>query len=325
MVQYLDRAKPLYERRTAIISGSAPPTAEEIAAGEAESAKDDEEYEPLPTDSTATAPIDAFWLTVLRNHLGISELVTDRDAEALKHLTDVQVSYLSGEDQLGFKLSFFFSPNEYFEDAVLEKTYLYRPEIDWSGDYTYDRALGTQIHWKEEKDLTKEVEVKKQRNKSMFYSICHFDILNVCDYLATNRTRLIRKLRSVDSFFNFFSPPVQPAPEAIESGEVDDDELGDLEDRLALDYQVCLLYMSIMYHNINIGIPSSFSDWRGLQGQSTSFSISLSFQFLDSFLKKCRLSHMRSTTSQARPLNGTVMTMKMTATRTTQMTISTMA
>lgn len=30
----------------------------------------------------------------------------------------------------------------------------------------YDRAEGTDIKWKEDKDLTKKVEIKKQRNKS---------------------------------------------------------------------------------------------------------------------------------------------------------------
>ncbi|KAH8107451.1 NAP-domain-containing protein [Phellopilus nigrolimitatus] len=219
--RYLERTKPLYERRTAIISGVASPTSEEIEAGEAQALKDNDDYTPLPKDDTATAPIDEFWLTALRNHVGISELITDRDAGALKHLTDILISYLPPtEEKPGFKLSFIFSPNEYFEDTILEKTYFYRPEIDWSGDYVYERAIGTQIKWKEEKDLTKEVEVKKQRNKT------------------TNRTRLVRKARPIDSFFNFFSPPKPPAEEAGENDEIDVDALEDIEGRLALDYQI---------------------------------------------------------------------------------------
>lgn len=34
----------------------------------------------------------------------------------------------------------------------------------------YDKAVGHEIKWKEEKDLTKKVEIKKQRNKSAFLS-----------------------------------------------------------------------------------------------------------------------------------------------------------
>src|SRR5258706_4720421 len=34
----------------------------------------------------------------------------------------------------------------------------------------FDHAKGAQIVWKEDKDLTKEIEIKKQRNKSVFSS-----------------------------------------------------------------------------------------------------------------------------------------------------------
>ncbi|EMD30838.1 hypothetical protein CERSUDRAFT_60788, partial [Gelatoporia subvermispora B] len=49
--KYLELQKPLHDRRQAIVSGAAPPTPEEIAAGEAQSQKDDPEYAPLPADS----------------------------------------------------------------------------------------------------------------------------------------------------------------------------------------------------------------------------------------------------------------------------------
>jgi nucleosome assembly protein 1-like 1 len=166
-------AKPLYERRHAIVNGSAPPTAEEIAAGEAQSLKDDPEHTPLPAD-TASEPagIPEFWLTALRNHIGLSEIITERDAAALKHLLDIRISYLNKEQEKpGFKLTFVFSPNDFFENDVLEKTYLYQDELAYTGDFAYDRAIGTSIRWKEEKDLTKEFEIKKQRNKSTLWLV----------------------------------------------------------------------------------------------------------------------------------------------------------
>jgi len=162
--QYLDLNKPLYERRLAIISGSAKPTPEEIQAGEEQSVKDDPEYKTLPKDSSDTAPIPEFWLTALRNHVGTSDIITDRDAGALKHLVDIRVTYTAPKP--GFKLTFIFSPNEFFENEELEKTYYYQEEVGYSGDFLYDRAVGTTIKWKEDKDLTKEFEIKKQRNKS---------------------------------------------------------------------------------------------------------------------------------------------------------------
>ena len=162
--QYLDLNKPLYERRLAIITGTEKPTADEILAGEEQSVKDDPEYKKLPTDSPETAPIPEFWLTALRNHVGTSEIITDRDAGALKHLIDIRVAYTSPKP--GFKLTFIFTPNEFFENEELEKTYYYQEEVGYSGDFLYDRAIGTTIKWKEDKDLTKEFEIKKQRNKS---------------------------------------------------------------------------------------------------------------------------------------------------------------
>lgn len=135
--------------------------------------KDDPEYTPLEKEGKEPSPegIPEFWLTALRNHIVLSELITDRDAAALKHLIDIRISYLPTNDpKPGFKLSFHFTPNEFFENEVLEKTYLYQEEVGYTGDFMYDRAIGTEIKWKEDKDLTKEFEIKKQRNKSGFGS-----------------------------------------------------------------------------------------------------------------------------------------------------------
>lgn len=216
--KYLDLNKPLYERRLAIITGTAKPTQDEIQAGEEQSLKDDPSYEKLSTDSAETAPIPEFWLTALRNHVGTSEIITDRDAGALKHLTDIRVTYTSPKP--GFKLTFIFTPNEFFENEELEKTYYYQEEVGYSGDFLYDRAIGTPIKWKEDKDLTKEFEIKKQRNKN------------------TNRTRLVRKARPAESFFNFFAPPVPPTQEAIDSDEIDEEILDELDEKLEMDYQL---------------------------------------------------------------------------------------
>ncbi|KAI0638749.1 hypothetical protein C8Q77DRAFT_1077359 [Trametes polyzona] len=218
--KYLELQKPLYDRRQAIITGAAAPTTEEIEAGEQQSAKDDPDYTPLPKDvAPASTGIPEFWLTALRTHVAFSDIITDRDAEALKSLTDIRIEYLpTTEKKPGFKLRFFFAPNDFFENEVLDKTYLYQEEVGYSGDFVYDHAIGTEIKWKEDKDLTKEFEVKKQRNKN------------------TNRTRLVRKARPTASFFNFFNPPQPPSDDAIE--DVDEDELEELEEKLEMDYQL---------------------------------------------------------------------------------------
>ncbi|KAG6916506.1 hypothetical protein DXG01_006506 [Tephrocybe rancida] len=222
--KYLALQTPLYERRNAIIAGQSAPTQAEIDAGEEYSIKDDDEYTHLPKGTKPSASgIPEFWLTALRNHPGIAELITERDVGALKHLIDIRIAYLddaAADGKPGFKLLFSFSENEYFENITLEKTYVYQEEVGYSGDFVYDRAIGTEIKWKEDKDLTKEFEIKKQRNKN------------------TNRTRLVRKAHPTESFFNFFTPPVPPAEDALENGDIEEEELDEIEEKLEVDYQI---------------------------------------------------------------------------------------
>ncbi|KXN85904.1 Putative nucleosome assembly protein C2D10.11C [Leucoagaricus sp. SymC.cos] len=223
--EYLELTKPLYERRNAIISGKEAATAEEIEAGTEYSVNDDPKYEPLPKDTPPSATaIPEFWLTALRNHIHLSELITDRDEAALKHIINIHFEYLDDSPEsehggkTGFKLFFTFSPNEFFENEVLTKTYLYQQELGYNGDFIYGRAIGTEIKWKEDKDLTKEFEIKKQRNRN------------------TNRTRLVRKARPTESFFNFFTPPLPLDDANLE--ELDEEEADEAEEKLELDYQL---------------------------------------------------------------------------------------
>lgn len=229
--KYLLKFTPIFERRKKILLGVEEPTREEVTAGEAVSEKDDpeaaavakEEREAaeknLSAEDKAIKGIPNFWLTALRNHDGLSDLITEKDEEALTFLTDIRLVYLA-DTTPGFKLIFDFAPNPYFENESLEKSYHYQDELGDTGDYIYDRAVGTDIRWKEDKDLTKAIEIKKQRNKT------------------TNRTRLIRRSHTVPSFFNFFNPPAQPSRESIENGEVDEDLLEELDEKLELDYQI---------------------------------------------------------------------------------------
>jgi len=220
--KYLALQQPIFDRRKEIIAGSAAPTVEEIALGEKVSAEDEEDYKPLsPVEGEPEAtPIPEFWLTALRNHMELAEIITDSDAELLKHLVDIRLSYLPADAPApGYKLTFVFEKNDWFENEVLEKTYYYQSEVGYLGDFIYERAEGTEIKWKsDEKDLTKVIEVKKQRNKN------------------TQRTRLVKKTRPADSFFNFFSPPVPPSDDDEE--EMSENALNDLEMKLEVDYQI---------------------------------------------------------------------------------------
>lgn len=174
--KYFAKFTPLYEKRANIVNGAVEPTEAEVEAGKDE--EDDEEEgsvktEPKDTEAAAAdmKGIPEFWLSAMKNQISLAELITDRDEDALKSLTDIRMEYL---DKPGFKLIFEFANNDFFSNKTISKTYYYREENGYGGDFIYDYAEGDKIEWKDGKDLTVRVESKKQRNKSEFDKhLCH--------------------------------------------------------------------------------------------------------------------------------------------------------
>lgn len=213
--KYFAKFTPLYEKRTSIINGATEPTAEEIAAGEESEDEDDQAENAVEkTEKSAESAeningIPEFWLSAMKNQISLAEMITDRDEGALSHLTDIRMEYL---DKPGFRLIFEFSPNDFFTNKTITKTYFYQNESGYGGDFIYDHAEGDKIEWKEGKDLTIRIESKKQRNKN------------------TKQTRIVKKTVPTESFFNFFAPPKVPTE--------DEDVASDIEERLELDYQL---------------------------------------------------------------------------------------
>lgn len=213
--KYFAKFTPLYEKRAAIVNGEVEPTDAEVEAGHDEEDDEDEtEGEKAEVGDSGMAEdakgIPEFWLSAMKNQISLAELITDRDDDALKALTDIRMEYL---EKPGFKLIFDFAPNDFFTNKTITKTYFYREDTGYGGDFIYDHAEGDKIDWKAGKDLTVRVESKKQRNKN------------------TKQTRVVKKTVPTESFFNFFSPPAAPSDE-------DDEVASDIEERLELDYQL---------------------------------------------------------------------------------------
>ncbi|KAL4772828.1 hypothetical protein BDW60DRAFT_37067 [Aspergillus nidulans var. acristatus] len=212
--KYFAKFTPLYERRATIVNGATEPTETEIEAGKGEEedidAKDEDLKQGEDEKESAVTGIPEFWLSAMKNQISLAEMITDKDEEALKHLVDIRMEYL---DRPGFRLIFEFSENEFFTNKTISKTYFYKEENGYGGDFIYDHAEGTKIDWKPEKDLTVRVESKKQRNKN------------------TKQTRVVKITVPTESFFNFFAPPQPPADD-------DDTVATDIEERLELDYQL---------------------------------------------------------------------------------------
>ncbi|KAL4787761.1 hypothetical protein BJX76DRAFT_317569 [Aspergillus varians] len=213
--KYFAKFTPLYERRATIVNGATEPTDTEIEAGKEEeedvdAKEEDSKKEEDEKEESPMAGIPEFWLSAMKNQISLAEMITEKDEEALKHLIDIRMEYL---DRPGFRLIFEFSENEFFTNKTISKSYFYKEENGYGGDFIYDHAEGTKIDWKAEKDLTVRVESKKQRNKN------------------TKQTRVVKITVPTESFFNFFAPPQPPADD-------DDTVATDIEERLELDYQL---------------------------------------------------------------------------------------
>lgn len=163
--KYFAKFTPLYQRRATIVNGNVEPTDGEVEAGkedEEEENKEGEE-EKKQDEGEPMNGIPEFWLSAMKNQISLAEMITERDEEALKYLTDIRMEYL---DRPGFRLIFEFSENEFFTNKTISKTYYYKDENGYGGDFIYDHAEGSKIDWKADKDLTLRLESKKQRNKS---------------------------------------------------------------------------------------------------------------------------------------------------------------
>ncbi|KAJ5095151.1 Nucleosome assembly protein 1 [Penicillium argentinense] len=225
--KYFAKFTPLYERRSTIVNGGVEPTETEIEAGKEDEEEDENETketeEKKEDQGESTAGIPEFWLSAMKNQISLAEMITDRDEEALKHLTDIRMEYL---DRPGFRLIFEFSENEFFTNKTISKAYYYKDENGYGGDFIYDHAEGSKIDWKEEKDLTLRLESKKQRNKSESSGkFCEYTCWEQLLYPGssltisadTKQTRVVK-----------ISPPTDD----------DDSVASDIEERLELDYQL---------------------------------------------------------------------------------------
>jgi len=200
------------------VIGQSEPTDEEVAAGEKidadeEEEENKEEKKEEKEEEKDVIGVPEFWLTAMKNHIQLAEFITEKDEAVLKHLVDIRMSYI---EKPGFRLEFEFSENEFFANKVLTKTYFYQDQAGYGGDFVYDHAEGTEINWKEGKDMTVTIETKKQRHK------------------GTNKTRVVKRTVPADTFFSFFSPPAVPA----DGEELDEEEAEGLDEKLEADYEL---------------------------------------------------------------------------------------
>ncbi|XP_042434028.1 NAP1-related protein 2-like [Zingiber officinale] len=97
--------------------------------------------------------IPDFWLTAFLSHPVIADLLTEEDQKILKYLVSLDVEDFK-DVKSGYSITFNFSPNPYFEDTSLTKTYSFFDEGT-------TKITGTTIKWKEGMNIANGVAHKK--------------------------------------------------------------------------------------------------------------------------------------------------------------------
>eukprot|EP00798_Chlamydomonas_sp_ICE-L_P003281 gene3281-13306_t len=192
-VKYQSIYTPLFDERVAIVAGT-----KEVGNFDVEA--DDEPDEGIPE----------FWLTALFNNEKTQSIISDRDADVLKYLTDIRSSVLTG-DEHGFKLTFYFAENPYLTNATLEKTYMLEP----TEDLIPVKFVGCEIDWNQGKDTT--VEQVKKRVKG-----------------GKGGKAFVTETVPCDSFFKIFSPPEIPE----DPSSLTEDAMMEMEDAVGMDFDV---------------------------------------------------------------------------------------
>jgi nucleosome assembly protein 1-like 1 len=180
--KYKKLMEPVFEKRTALINGDS---------------KDD--------------AIPDFWLYAIKNS-DIFEELNEKDEDSLKYLTNVTSTDFSGEDGEGYILEFHYRENPYFGNKVLSKKFYTEQEEEGNSR----PAVGTEIEWKEDKDLTSTFETKKKKHK------------------GGGKPKIVKKKVPCASFYNFFSSISEEELDGIE----DEEEAQAVEEELYQEQQI---------------------------------------------------------------------------------------
>jgi len=205
--KYSAMFQPFYDERAQIIQGDKD---EEIAALPDDRENNEENIE----SGEKVKGIPQFWVCAMTNNETIGELIGEDDVDCLESLKDIKC--VDREDGKGFELFFYFSPNQYFENEVLTKTYEV-PNLLLSDEPLLKNVKGTAIKWKEGRALTYRMIKKKQRGKGRH----------------AGKVRTVSKKEDLESFFRWFEPPEMPPMD-----EIDEEQAEHLEEIFDDDYEV---------------------------------------------------------------------------------------
>ena len=210
----------VYEERKQLLLGKTVPAEAYIAEYETRAKElDDEDYKKVEVNAVDVKEIQntplgvyGFWLRAMLNHSSVGRMIQEKDRQILMHLQDVQcVLHTEG---FGFDLLFTFEKNDYFTNEVLKKTFVMTKQN------VIEKCEGTEISWKDGKDVTKKKIKKKSKNKK------------------AGGSKTVTKTVEQESFFNFFKTIEMPEEKELEKagkqpgaeGEEEEKDVGELMD-----------------------------------------------------------------------------------------------
>jgi nucleosome assembly protein 1-like 1 len=209
--KYQALCKPLYEKRSEIISGRMDDNITKENEGE---------EQPEEDDGERVAGVPQFWLCAIGHMDAVAELITEQDVDCLEHLQDITCD--DDENGEAFTIKFHFGPNDYFENSVLTKRYEI-PNLLLADEPILKNVEGCDIKWKSGRSLTYREVTKKQRGKGK----------------NAGQIRSVKSEEHTDSFFNFFQPPKMPSLDMM-----DEEEADRLEQAFDQDYDIAQAFRS---------------------------------------------------------------------------------
>ena len=153
--------KEIYEQRRSLLLGEKPPAADFLSEYDTRAKElDDEDYKKLEVNAPDVKDIQntplgvpGFWLKAMLNHSAIARLIQEKDRPILMYLQDIQCAL--HDPGYGFDLTFTFEKNDYFKNETLKKSFV------MARQNIIEKCDGTEIDWKDGKDVTKK-KIKKK-------------------------------------------------------------------------------------------------------------------------------------------------------------------
>jgi len=112
--------------------------------------------------SNIISKVEKFWVTTFINHPRISSILQDQEEDCLHYMTKLHVEDFD-DVKTGYRISFSFKENPYFENETITKEFHLAAEN--SNTDFIQTSTSTAIKWKEGKDLLKELQSKPLSNK----------------------------------------------------------------------------------------------------------------------------------------------------------------